>query len=228
MGPKSVWTTGPPDVIVDCAAQLQAAGVKTAPATIPVHVVKDVRKRKNAPPPEERTCGADQVVVYKGSAANIRYEPAPVVTCGVALALAKFDAIVQAEAKRTFGTSVTRIRHLGSYACRGMAKFPTWPSEHSYANAIDVAVFVLKNGREVTVARHYPKLPSDDATLPLPPKKKEGDFLEAVATRTWNENVFSSVLTPWFNAQHRDHFHLDLARYRINGTRPREWYFPRL
>jgi hypothetical protein len=31
--------------------------------------------------------------------------------------------------------------------------------------------------------------------------------------------VFSVVLTPYWDALHRDHFHLDLARYRVDGTR---------
>jgi hypothetical protein len=28
------------------------------------------------------------------------------------------------------------------------------------------------------------------------------------------------VITPFFDALHRDHFHLDQARYRIDGSRP--------
>jgi hypothetical protein len=30
------------------------------------------------------------------------------------------------------------------------------------------------------------------------------------------------VLTPFFDDLHRNHFHLDLARYRNDGTRPQE------
>jgi hypothetical protein len=32
--------------------------------------------------------------------------------------------------------------------------------------------------------------------------------------------VFSNVLTPFWDAHHANHFHLDLARYRVNGARP--------
>jgi len=205
------WVTGPPEPRPDCVEALKAAGVKFGEAKIPVRTIKN----------SDRVCGAEQVVVYKGSPAGIRYEPAPVLTCTMAISLARFDGLVQAEATRALGTRVTRIRHLGTYACRGMAKFPGWPSEHSYANAIDVSTFVLKNGREISVARHFEA--TEDA-----PKKKEADFLRALATRSFEEDVFSSVLTPYFNAQHRDHFHLDLARYRINGTRVRERFFPQL
>jgi hypothetical protein len=41
-----------------------------------------------------------------------------------------------------------------------------------------------------------------------------------VSQRAYDEEVFSHVLTPFFNAAHRNHFHLDLARYRGDGTRP--------
>lgn len=198
------WITGPPEPRDDCEAALAAAGVRTGKASLPVRAI----------PKSDRVCGAEQVVVYRGSPAKIRWEPAPVVTCGMALALARFDAIAQEEAERALGSRVVAIKHLGSYACRGMAKFPGWPSEHSYANAIDVSTFVLKNGKEITVRRDF------EATEE-PPTKKAGDFLRRLSERAYGEEVFSSVLTPYFNALHRDHFHLDLARYRINGAHPR-------
>jgi hypothetical protein len=44
-------------------------------------------------------------------------------------------------------------------------------------------------------------------------------FLRSLARRLYDEDVFSVVLTPFFDALHRDHFHLDLARYRLDGTR---------
>jgi hypothetical protein len=47
----------------------------------------------------------------------------------------------------------------------------------------------------------------------------EGRFLRSVATRLYDEGVFSVVITPFFDALHRDHFHLDQARYRNDGSR---------
>ena len=52
------------------------------------------------------------------------------------------------------------------------------------------------------------------------PKKPAGVFLRSVSRRANDEDVFSHVLTPFFNATHKNHFHLDLARFRADGTRP--------
>lgn len=53
-----------------------------------------------------------------------------------------------------------------------------------------------------------------------PPVKLAGSFLRAVSRRANDEDVFSHVLTPFFDAHHKNHFHLDLARFRADGTRP--------
>ena len=52
------------------------------------------------------------------------------------------------------------------------------------------------------------------------PRRPAGAFLRAVSQRAYDEDIFSHVLTPFFNAAHRNHFHVDLARYRGDGTRP--------
>lgn len=204
--PDDDLVVAPPAPRASCEADLAAAGVRVQVASLPVHEVGKKHKF---------SCGAEQVVVYKGSPANIRYEPAPVVTCTMALALARFDAIAQEEAKRVFGKPIVRVRQLGTYACREMANYPGWVSEHSYANAIDIEAFVFKDGSEVSVLRHFEKVGAAES-----PKKKQGQMLLAIARRAYDENVFSTVLTPYFDALHRNHFHLDLSRYRSDGTRP--------
>ena len=41
-----------------------------------------------------------------------------------------------------------------------------------------------------------------------------------MANRLYDEGAFSVVITPFFDSLHRDHFHLDQARYRVDGSRP--------
>jgi hypothetical protein len=130
----------------------------------------------------------------------------------MALALASFERILQKEAVAIFGSPVARIDQLGTYNCREMAAYPGWVSEHSYANAIDIGRFVLKNGKSVEVLRDFD-------VGEAPPTKPVGAFLRVVSRRANDEDVFSHVLTPFFDAHHRNHFHLDLARYRSDGTR---------
>jgi hypothetical protein len=131
----------------------------------------------------------------------------------MALALASFERILQTEAVQTLGSPVARIEQLGTYNCREMAAYPGWVSEHSYANAIDIGSFVLANGKTVEVLRDFD---IGDA----PPAKPAASFLRTVSRRANDEDVFSHVLTPFFDAHHKNHFHLDLARFRADGTRP--------
>jgi hypothetical protein len=159
------------------------------------------------------TCGAPEVVTYLRGPGSIAYNAAPLLTCAMALALASFERILQTEAVETLGSPVARIDQLGTYNCREMAAYPGWVSEHSYANAIDIGSFTLKNGKSIEVLRDFDV---GDA----PPPKPAASFLRAVSRRANDEDVFSHVLTPFFDAHHRNHFHLDLARFRADGTRP--------
>jgi hypothetical protein len=87
-------------------------------------------------------------------------------------------------------------------------------SEHSYANAIDIRELWLDSGRRLSVARHFGGLGS-------PAQTAEARFLRSAAERAFDERLFSVVLTPYWDRLHHDHFHLDLARYHVDGTRAR-------
>jgi hypothetical protein len=193
---------GPPDALADCEGDLARAGVTFHPYDrIPVH--------------EEHgsVCGTPQAVVYVKGPGAISYEPSPVLSCPMALALASFEHVIQQEADRAFHAPVVRVQQLGTYVCRKIAAFRSTQSEHSYANAIDLAEFVLKDGRRVSVLKDFFKGDGE-------PTKPGGMFLSAVAHRGFDEDIFSNVLTPFFDPGHKNHFHIDLARYRVDGFRP--------
>lgn len=194
--PENDFTVGPPETPEDCRERLTRAEVSFRPATLPLKTTRT-----------GFSCGAEQAVVYLGSPSGVKYVPAPVVSCGLALALARFDESLQEHAVAVYGKRVRRVRHLGTYSCRKMARFATWVSEHSYANAIDIQSIVLESWRTISI-KSYGRAPgSDDAR-----------FLHELAKDLVERDVFSVVLTPAYDALHRDHFHLDLARYRVDGT----------
>jgi len=201
--PADDLVVGPPDVVADCDDQLAKAGVDYRVATLPVH-----QERRS-----KIVCGAPQVVIYAHGPGGITYSPSPLLTCPMALALASFEKVLQEEAARELHSTVVRIDQLGTYSCREIIAYPGWVSEHSYANAIDLARFTLKNGVTIDVQRDF------DLGADLP-KRPGGAFLRAISQRAYDEDIFSHVLTPFFNAAHRNHFHVDLARYRGDGTRP--------
>jgi hypothetical protein len=205
LDPSDDFVVGPPDIIPDCEDQLARARVTFRAASLPVHADRSAKV----------TCGAPQVVAYVRGPGNIAYDPQPLITCGMALALASYERILQEEASRVLGTTVARVEQLGTYSCRGIVRFKGVISEHSFANAIDLAKFTLKNGKVVTVLHDFD-------TGDGPPARPAGDFLRAISERGQDEDVFSNVLTPFWDAAHKNHFHLDLARYRVNGVRPLE------
>jgi hypothetical protein len=205
LDPGNDRVVAPPAPLDECAARLQHAGISFRPAQLPM-------TRGPARGGELISCGAEQVVTYLGGPAKIRYNTPPLVTCRLALALGRLEQIAQEEAVRHLGKRITRLTQGGTYNCRKMVRFD-FVSEHSYANAIDLKEFWLQGGRRVSVRQHF-------GALGKPPATPEAKFLRAVAERAFDEHLFSVVLTPYWDALHADHFHFDLARYHVDGTRP--------
>lgn len=159
--------------------------------------------RYTALPPREEgeQCGyADAVRFIPGGARQIRFAPRDLgIACPVAAALAVWEwEAVQPAAQRHFGQRVTEIEHFGSYNCRRMynREGASW-SEHSTADAVDISAFRLADGTRITLVGDW-----DD-------KGSKGRFLRDVRDQACG--VFATVLSPDYNAAHRDHFHLDQA-----------------
>lgn len=104
---------------------------------------------------------------------------------------------VQPVAETTLHSRVVGIVHLGTFNCRRIAGRESW-SEHAGGNAIDIAAFVLADGRRISVAADWRG--TDDAAA----------FLHTVRDRACRS--FATVLSPDYNAAHGDHLHLDQAR----------------
>jgi hypothetical protein len=154
-------------------------------------------------------CGYDDAVRFtKGGALEIAWRPADLGTsCAVSASLALWEwHAVQPAALEHLGAKVVGIDHFGSYSCRRIygRSEGAW-SEHSTANAVDIAAFRLADGRRVSVVGDW-----DD-------KGAKGRFLRAA--RDGACDLFATVLSPDYNAAHRDHFHLDQAQRGARGWR---------
>lgn len=205
LDPDNDRVVGPPEPLPECEAKLKRAGISFRAASLPL-------KTERARGAEIISCGAEQVVSYRGGPAKIRYSSWPTLTCRMALALSRWEQVLQEQAQLELGQRVTRLTQGGTYNCRKMVRFD-FVSEHSYGNAIDIRDLTLADGRRLTVARHF-------GALTAPPQTREARFLRRVAERAFDERLFSVVLTPYWDRLHHDHFHLDLARYHVDGTRP--------
>lgn len=138
----------------------------------------------------------------------IALSPASVApSCPVVAALKLWEwQVVQPAAQRLYGQPVRAIRHFGSYSCRRMYGRSAGDfSEHATADAIDIAGFVLEDGRQISVVGDWTG------------KGKDAAFLRAV--RDGACDLFATVLSPDYNAAHRDHFHLDQAERGATGWR---------
>ena len=120
----------------------------------------------------------------------------PPTTCALAAGLELWLRQIRPTAEQHLGSPLARIEHLGAYSCRrlyGRAE-GRW-SEHATGNAIDISAFVLEDGRRISVLGDW-----DGNT-------DEAAFLRRV--RDEGCKVFGTVLSPDYNAAHRDHLHLD-------------------
>jgi hypothetical protein len=128
---------------------------------------------------------------------------APIATCKLALGYAFWMRhAVQPAARAELGAPIVRIEHYGTYACRNMyGRADGMVSEHAYADALDVAAFRTASGGRISIVKDF----RDEGP--------RGRFLRRVRSGAcpW----FRAVLSPDYNAAHRDHLHLDRGRYRV-------------
>lgn len=124
-------------------------------------------------------------------------------SCRLAVAYALFDIHqLQPAAQSVFGQKVTQVDHLGSFACRNIYNRSEGRlSQHATANALDIAGFRLADGRRISVLKDW----KDDGD--------DGRFLRLVRDGACQQ--FNTVLSPDYNAAHRNHFHLDMGRWRV-------------
>ena len=119
-------------------------------------------------------------------------------TCRTALALSVWRRqSLEPAAREILGSDVVQIDQMGAYSCRNVnGAAGGRRSAHARANAFDVGGFRLRDGRRVTVADHW----SGDSP--------EARFLRRIRDEACQ--VYGTVLSPDYNAAHRDHLHLEV------------------
>lgn len=94
------------------------------------------------------------------------------------------------------GSDLVRIETFGTYSCRTIAGSGRL-SEHAHANAVDVAAFLLADGRRISIQDGW-----------------DGDKASRKFLRTVRDSAcrrFRTVLSPDYNAAHHDHLHFDMG-----------------
>lgn len=122
------------------------------------------------------------------------------VRCGEARAFSAWirNAVAPA-AYQILGSELASVQSMGSYACRnvvGSVRNASRRSGHAIANAVDIGGVTLKDGRRLSVL--------GDWSSPDPAVQRFWTTIHDSACRR-----FGTVLSPAYNAAHRNHLHLE-------------------
>jgi hypothetical protein len=166
------------------------------------------RTREAEPPPERQESvqepppplGPARAPAVTGSVGPVEVKPAATLACPIVSALDRWIAeAVQPAAMRWFHQPVVEIKQISAYSCRGMNGNPNAHiSEHAFGNALDIAAFILADGRKVVVQYGWNGKP------------EEAGFLHDVQGAACEQ--FTTVLAPGANVYHYNHIHVDLMR----------------
>lgn len=142
------------------------------------------------------TVGTVSLAALQGDAARFELSNLGPVSCPLADTLAAWARFgVDRAAREVLGSPLARIETMGSYSCRDVASGGR-RSAHATAEAVDIAAFVLADGRRVSVLGGWGG--ADPA---------ERRFLRIVHASACKR--FGTILGPDYNAAHLDHFHLE-------------------
>lgn len=141
--------------------------------------------------------------IVRVSRAGVNFSQSFMASCALAAGWEIFrHNTLQQVAKKHFDQSVTRIEHIGTYACRNVRNRDRL-SEHGRANAIDITAFVLADGTRISV--------KNDWSNERQPQKAA--FLRDIHRGACR--AFDVALGPNYNAAHADHFHFDMGGWWI-------------
>lgn len=125
--------------------------------------------------------------------------------CSLVLALHQMGKVLRSR-------GIDSVEHLGIYEYRCIeATSPCELSRHASATAIDLHEFRGRRGRSYNVERDWVRDPDEVSTCSASRRPPRNRFLHRLACRLSGDRIFNIVLTPNFNAAHRDHFHVDLT-----------------
>jgi hypothetical protein len=149
-------------------------------------------------------CGIANPIRVTGIVPGVALEPAGIMRCATAAALAEWVAIFVLPASRFLPERgrLAALEQASAYVCRRIGADGDL-SQHAFGNAVDIAAFRFAQGPAV----------------PIEPRERDGTAAEAFQ-RTARASaclLFSTVLGPG-QEDHDDHLHLDIAA-RASGYR---------
>ena len=144
-----------------------------------------------------------QGAVFVTQLAGLKLTPRrALLQCGVAENLnAWLEDVAKPGAQEHLNANLTRLGHMGTYNCRTIGGSSSILSQHSFANAIDLAWFDLSNGTRTRLVEGWDRRGPSQEKFWTSIKEGSCDY-------------FDVSLGPDHNAAHADHFHFDLGPMR--------------
>lgn len=158
----------------------------------------DIQGEAIGPVSGNGACGVADAVRVR-SVSGVTLSQGAIMDCETALALNNWVAKGVKPAFRRRGP-VVGMRVAAHYVCRTRnGQKGARLSEHGRGKAIDISAFVMKDGEVITVAEGW----GQGTTINL-------------LNKVWRTacGPFGTVLGPRADSYHRNHFHLDTAKYR--------------
>ena len=153
-------------------------------------------------------CGAERPYEMSGAdGGRVAMKPPAMLRCPMIPQIERWVAeVVEPAARNYYRQPLAELTVAASYACRPMNHVSgATLSEHGYANAIDISRFILASGEVITVKGGWYG------------SERERAFLRTVHDGACQN--FTTVLGPEYDANHKDHFHLDVARHGREGLK---------
>ncbi|MGC4093409.1 MAG: extensin family protein [Polyangiaceae bacterium] len=131
--------------------------------------------------------------------------PWEVYDCRLVLSMWDFSQILRAHA-------VEEVRIFSAYRPPPKHQDEQASKRHQAALAVDVRTLRKSNGEELAVLTDFEqKLGTEPCAPTDEPSRPAGKELKAITCETARAHLFNSILTPNYDARHRNHFHLEVA-----------------
>lgn len=135
-----------------------------------------------------------------------------VIDCSLAFSLARAGELLRAH-------GIDRVSYSSAYQRRNI-RGTSRPSRHSFGLAIDVHTFVMTGGERVAAVKlDYEQGLGETSDCMGEPLTELGALLRAVDCQVSHSGLFRIVLTPDYDGDHYNHFHLEALPWRERSDR---------
>lgn len=186
-----------------CVVHPARAAATTARGSSATACLRELSRRGVAFVPLRKSVGVSVPVRVEGEIGGVLYRPTTiyplVADCRFALVLAEIGPVL-----RRNGVRVVEFSNSHQYRNTHWGKL----SLHANGLALDLHRITLQQGAELSVQEDFSR------RLGMRGCRQDAPALNRLACELKATGLFSELLTPDYNADHRDHFHLGIARGR--------------